>query len=111
MDRNRQQARHDEGDNAGVAFAVRRLTRREWSLLREARLRALADAPYAFGSTFAEEVARDQGWWGNSLGELAWFVAKARSDSDEAAGLIAGLSAADDPSARAGISMWIAPQH
>lgn len=43
-----------------MAFTVRRLSPREWSLLREARLRALADAPYAFGSTFSEEVDRGQ---------------------------------------------------
>ncbi len=35
----------------------------EWEALRETRLRALADAPDAFGTTRAEALARPEEWW------------------------------------------------
>jgi hypothetical protein len=45
---------------------VRRLGANEWPLLRAVRLRALADAPYAFGSTFDSEAGRSDEWWAAS---------------------------------------------
>lgn len=42
---------------------VRRVTGDEWQALRDVRLRALADAPDAFGTTHAEASARPEEWW------------------------------------------------
>jgi GNAT superfamily N-acetyltransferase len=47
----------------------------EASRLRAVRLRALQDAPDAFGATFAETSARTEGDWGKQIAELPTFVA------------------------------------
>jgi RimJ/RimL family protein N-acetyltransferase len=39
------------------------ISEREWEVWRELRLAALADAPYAFGSTLAAEQERDEAAW------------------------------------------------
>jgi ribosomal protein S18 acetylase RimI-like enzyme len=96
-----------------MAVVVRRLEPAEWRLLRAVRLRALADAPYAFGSTFAEEAERDDEWWAASATRLAWFVAVPVAASRVAAepvGLVAGLPSPDG-AARGLISMWVDSTH
>src|SRR5437016_14578848 len=89
-----------------MAGVIRRLGPADWQLLREARLRALRDAPYAFGSTFAEEVTREESWWTTSAERLAWFVS---IEDDEPTGLVAGVPIDNDPGCRAVISMWVSP--
>src|SRR6266404_4343892 len=42
---------------------VRRVEADEWEALRDTRLRALADAPDAFGTTYTEALARPEQWW------------------------------------------------
>jgi ribosomal protein S18 acetylase RimI-like enzyme len=42
---------------------IRRLLRNEAELLRDVRLRALADAPWAFGSSYARELAYPPERW------------------------------------------------
>lgn len=91
-----------------MAPTVRQLTSSEWRLLRTVRLRALRDAPHAFGSSFAEEVAKDEAWWTTTTGSMAWFVA---DDGEIVVGMVASLA----PTARAPrrccvISMWVAPE-
>jgi GNAT superfamily N-acetyltransferase len=46
---------------------IRTLHPDDWPLYRELRLRALADAPHAFGSTYAEESQRDDDVWAARL--------------------------------------------
>jgi len=89
-----------------MAGVVRRLGPTDCRLLRTVRLRALRDAPYAFGSTFAEEMAREESWWTTSAERLAWFVS---IEGDEPTGLIAGVPIDDDSGCRAVISMWVSP--
>jgi ribosomal protein S18 acetylase RimI-like enzyme len=48
-------------DSRGVE--VRRVRVHEWAALRDTRLRALADAPDAFATTYAEACARPEQWW------------------------------------------------
>ena len=50
-------------------ITVRRVRAEEWERLRATRLRALADAPMAFGSTLADEQTRpDEFWRGRAAG-------------------------------------------
>ena len=42
---------------------VRRVRADEWNVLREVRLRALAESPEAFATTFEEARARPEQWW------------------------------------------------
>jgi GNAT superfamily N-acetyltransferase len=93
---------HDEE----MSEFVRRLGPEDWRLLREIRLRALADAPYAFGSTREEDAARKDEWWITSVTTLGWFVAVRGA---EVTGLIAAI-----PREASGdhlvISTWVAPE-
>ena len=92
-----------------MAVVVRRLEPAEWRLLRTVRLHALADAPYAFGSTYAEESQLEDAWWAQSAARLAWFVAVPSGTPPQrrkAAGLVAGL-AAPGSADRSVISMWV----
>jgi ribosomal protein S18 acetylase RimI-like enzyme len=63
-------------------ITVRRVRAEEWERLRAIRLRALADAPMAFGSTLADEQTRpDEFWRGRAAGgaadnDRATFVAE-----------------------------------
>ena len=92
-----------------MGYTIDRIGGAEWRLLREIRLSALLDAPYAFGATWKDEAVRDDAWWVLSADRLAWFVAR---NGDEIAGLIAGKPIEDgDPCLREIISMWVASQY
>ena len=54
---------------------IKRLAVDEGLRLRTIRLRALADAPDAFGSTYDEAAARPLDSWTAQLQEIATFVA------------------------------------
>ena len=56
------------------AVEVRRVRSEEWEALRDVRVRALADAPDAFGTTHAEALARPDAWW------IEWARRSAESD-------------------------------
>ena len=47
--------------------SIRTLHPADWPLYRDLRLRALLDAPYAFGSTYAEESKRTDDAWAARL--------------------------------------------
>ena len=65
-----------------AAITVRRVRAEEWERLRAIRLRALADAPMAFGSTLADEQAQPDEFWrrraagGAADDDRATFVAE-----------------------------------
>jgi hypothetical protein len=46
-----------------TALLVRRIRSDEWRLLKDVRLRALADSPESFGSSFEREVAFEDAIW------------------------------------------------
>jgi GNAT superfamily N-acetyltransferase len=93
---------------------IRRLRADEWTRLKQVRLAALADAPYAFSKPLArardltdedwQRVAREGAGGEVSCGVLAWA-------GDRPVGLAFGLPDADDPHRAYLVSMWVAPDH
>ena len=86
---------------------IARLTVEEGERLRTIRLRALRDAPDAFGSTFGESAARSLESWAKQLEEIATFVA-VRDDLD--VGLVRCFPDKRVRDTAWLISMWVAPQ-
>ena len=85
---------------------LRRLTTADWRVYRELRLAALADAPYAFGSTLEEEQTLTEADWRKRLGTREQFVAYL---DGAPAGTVAGVRS-DDSSRAELVSMWVRPQ-
>jgi GNAT superfamily N-acetyltransferase len=82
---------------------VIRLTEDDWRLLREVRLAALADAPYAYGSSLAVERDFDEAGWRRRFGSGLWAVAR----DQEPVGLVGTyLSDGDTPML---VAMWVSP--
>ena len=73
-------------------------------VLREIRLRALADTPESFGSLLAVEAAQSEEDWRAWLGKCVWF---AGFDGDAAVAIVCGLPAEPEWSL---FSMWVAPE-
>ncbi len=87
---------------------IQRLTAEEGPRLRTIRLRALRNAPDAFGSTFAEWENRPPEVWSKQLsGTIATFVAVV-GDSD--IGLVRGAADRNVGDKAWLISMWVAPE-
>jgi ribosomal protein S18 acetylase RimI-like enzyme len=88
---------------------IRRLVPGDWAALRELRLTALAEAPYAFASTLERELAFDEPQWRARIGQTAHVGAWA----PDLAGLAAGFPEAGRPGAAPGwhlVSMWVSPR-
>jgi RimJ/RimL family protein N-acetyltransferase len=85
---------------------VRRVTPDEWSVLRDVRLRALADAPGAFASTTAREVAFDEREWRARIGRGPWWLA--RIDGFPV-GLVAAYRTDEEPTVAHLVSLWVEP--
>lgn len=92
-------------------IVLRALSADDWPTWRELRLAALADAPYAFGSTLADwQGARDtEERWRGRLGLPASHNLVALLDG-EPAGIASGVPADHDGTAAEVISMWVAPR-
>jgi ribosomal protein S18 acetylase RimI-like enzyme len=75
--------------------------------LRTLRLRALADAPDAFGSTLAEALVHDVAAWEQQIANLPTFVWR---EAEVDAGMVRAAPHADDPHAGYLISLWVAPE-
>lgn len=81
----------------------------EWELVREVRLRALADTPEAFGSTYQREIAFAPADWQARFASSATFLAV---ETGRPVGLVSVLHP-DEPTGRSVrqiVSMWIAPE-
>jgi ribosomal protein S18 acetylase RimI-like enzyme len=96
------------------ALTVDLIGESDWAVWRELRLAALADAPYAFGSTLAETRKRDEAAWRAGFPadrQGANFVG--RLDGTEA-GMCAVIMPAGTPGEREPgepllVAMWLAP--
>ena len=86
---------------------IRRLAPEEAPRLRAIRLRSLADAPDAFGTTYDEAAALPLDSWAAQVREIRTFVAVV---DGEDAGLVRG--ARDDSRIDTAwlISIWVAPE-
>jgi GNAT superfamily N-acetyltransferase len=85
-------------------WEVRQLLPDDWALFREIRVRALHDAPAAFGSTAAEAERRSEQEWRRMMAARAVFAA---IGSSGAIGLAAGII--EQPLEAELISMWVDP--
>ncbi|MFE0020094.1 GNAT family N-acetyltransferase [Amycolatopsis sp. NPDC059021] len=84
-------------------ISVRRLTPADVPVLRDLRLRSLADTPENLGDLVAVEAARPDAEWVDSLRERVWF---AGFDDDTPIALVCGRP---DPSEWLLYSMWVVP--
>lgn len=92
---------------------IRRITLDDLEVFRTTRLRALADSPASFGSTYAAEAERPHAEWTDRVlraaegDERAMFLA---FEGEECVGL-AGGGEDDYDAERQLVSMWVAPAH
>jgi ribosomal protein S18 acetylase RimI-like enzyme len=93
-------------------IVVREITAGEWELMRDVRLAALAEAPSAFGSSYAREVAFTEEQWRGRISERSvTFFARAEPAGAASAGEApAGLAGVyvEDGAANL-VSMWVRP--
>ena len=88
---------------------VRRLRADEADALRELRLRALQDSPWAFGSSFERELEHGPDWWearAGQAGDEALYVA----DHNSALVGMAGGFVPSEPDTVQLWGMWVAPE-
>jgi len=96
---------------------VREVTADDWELMRDVRLAALSEAPYAFGSTYAREAAfTEENWRGRIGGRSVTLFAFAEPDDAAPAGTVladtglAGLAGVYVKDGAADlVSMWVRP--
>jgi ribosomal protein S18 acetylase RimI-like enzyme len=93
-------------------IVVRQITGDDWEQMRDVRLAALAEAPHAFGSSHAREVAFTEQQWRGRINErsVMFFARVDSADSVPAAPAPAGLAGVyvEDGSANL-VSMWVHP--
>jgi GNAT superfamily N-acetyltransferase len=95
-----------------MAVELRRIRVDEWRDLRDIRLRALRDAPDAFGSTYEEEASdREQAWIdlardGAAGGPSFTVIAQ---DEGRWIGLAVGAPHRDHPGEAGLFAMWVDP--
>ena len=94
-----------------TAVHVRQLQAGEWATLRTVRLAALADAPEAFGSTIARELAFGEAEWRDRAATAPNFIAW---NEDEPVGLVTVICRHNDDGTGSPlewelVSMWVSP--
>lgn len=86
---------------------VREITADDWELMRDIRLTALAEAPYAFGSTYAREAAFTEGGWRGRISERSVMFLAHEETGDAAPAGLAGVYVEDGAAEL--VSMWVRP--
>ena len=85
---------------------IKQASAEDWELLREVRLRALADSPQAFLETLEQAKTLPESHWrerATSSDTQACFL------REERAGMV-GCFVADDPETVFLVAMWVAPE-
>ena len=85
---------------------VRRAILGDEPVLRALRLEALLDAPEAFGSTYARELARTTADWQRWLAPGVTLILE---EADIPRGLVAGAPDREDPAIVHLLAMWVHP--
>ena len=80
----------------------------DWRVLREARLSALLDSPYAFTSSYAHESTWQEPDWRRLFNAATWVVAR---ESEKVIGLARSIGEPELPDTRHVESVWVAPTH
>ncbi len=93
-----------------MATQLIRLSPDDWPLLRDVRLRALADAPGAFGSTWAREREFDEKMWRSRL-DPADGPELAVLDGDRAVAVVGSFTDGAEPATVHLVSMWVDPAY
>jgi ribosomal protein S18 acetylase RimI-like enzyme len=98
-------------------IVVREITADEWELMRDVRLAALAEAPSAFGSSYAREVAFTEEQWRGRISErsVTFFAYEEPADAASAGQAPVGQAPVglagvyvEDGAANL-VSMWVSP--
>ncbi len=98
---------------AAGSISIRTISPDDWQRYRDARLGSLADAPDAFGSTFAEEQLRPAEWWAGRVAAAAVsgidcpLIAEVEG---RVVGLVWAKLDASNPSLVNLFQMWVAEQ-
>jgi len=87
---------------------VREVGPDDWLIMRDVRLAALRDAPYAFASTYAREAQLTEDEWRRRASGRNSFLAYLPELGAVPAGIAAGIE--DGPGAFELVSMWVRPQ-
>lgn len=92
----------------GGMVLVRKVSQDEWAALRDVRLAALGEAPYAFGSTYEREAAFGEEQWRGRLASrsVTFFAFAGEPGAGEPAGLAGVYEEAGDADL---VSMWVRP--
>jgi GNAT superfamily N-acetyltransferase len=88
--------------------AVRAIDVSTWRMMRDVRLAALQDAPYAFGSSYEREIAFTQDDWLARISRGANFVACTGGPGSAPVGIVGAFEAR--PRTAELVSMWVHPQ-
>ncbi|MBV8893351.1 MAG: GNAT family N-acetyltransferase [Acidobacteria bacterium] len=94
-------------------ITIEPITERNVCIFKAVRLRALRDAPYAFSSTYAEELLFPQSEWLTRVERMngergTGFLA---IDDKSPCGIVASFLDQNDPTQVQLVSMWTAPTH
>jgi GNAT superfamily N-acetyltransferase len=83
----------------------------QWAAYRQARLAALTEAPYAFSSTFDQELILDERRWRQRIDSAATFMAwRDGQPVGMATGLADGLGQGSElPGSWQLVAMWVDP--
>jgi ribosomal protein S18 acetylase RimI-like enzyme len=90
----------------GAMVVVREVTQEDWETLRDVRLAALREAPYAFGSSYAREAPFTEEQWRGRINDRSVTFFAYLPESAEPAGL-AGVYVPDGVADV--VSMWVRP--
>jgi GNAT superfamily N-acetyltransferase len=97
-----------------TALLVRRIRSDEWRLLKDVRLRALADSPESFGSSFEREVAFDDAIWmsraanGEGMVSTVTWIA-ARNGEELFCAMVTVMETQATPESMELVGMWVDP--
>jgi GNAT superfamily N-acetyltransferase len=86
---------------------VREIAADGWRAMRDVRLEALRDAPYAFASTYEREVAFGETDWQRRIAGGGNFLAHAPELDVAPVGIVGGFEA--EPGTIELVSLWVRP--